>query len=63
MKKADIGVAQFKVEIPLAAGMSIPLSVSAATATELLDESETQGHFGFTFDLDKFAAVRKLFKR
>jgi hypothetical protein len=63
MKKADIGVLQFKVEIPIAAGMSIPLSVSAATATEQLNESKTQGHFGFTFDLDKFAAVRKLLRR
>ena len=63
MKKADIGVVQFKVEIPIAAGISIPLSVSAATATELLDESKTQGHFGITFDLDKFAALTKLWKR
>jgi hypothetical protein len=63
MKKADIGVAQFKVEVPVAAGISIPLSVSYATSTELLNESNTQGHFGFTFDLDKFAALRKLLKR
>ena len=61
--KADIGVAQFKVEFPIAAGVSIPLSISAATATELLNESKVHGHFGFTFDLDKFAAVRKLLKR
>jgi hypothetical protein len=63
MKKADIGVVQFKMEIPLMAGVSIPLSVSYATSTEQLDEKHTQGHFGFTFDLDKFAAVTRLLKR
>src|SRR5262249_48374814 len=34
-KKADIGVAQFKLEVPIALGLSVPLSVTYATATEL----------------------------
>lgn len=59
MKKADIAVAQFKIEIPIAKGMSIPLSFTYANATELIKESHVRGNFGVTFDVDKFFALAR----
>jgi len=52
-RKADIGVAQFKFEIPMAAGMSFPFSVTYATSSELIKEKKVRANFGFTFDTDK----------
>lgn len=58
--KADIGVAQFKIEIPVLAGVSFPFSVTYATATELIKEDHVRANFGFTFDTDKVLQVLKL---
>jgi len=52
-KKADIAVGQFKVEIPIVTGMSLPFSVSFANATELIKEKHVRANFGFSFDTDK----------
>ena len=52
-RKADIAVAQFKFEIPLAAGMSFPFSVTYANSSELIKENKVRANFGFTFDTDK----------
>jgi hypothetical protein len=51
--KADIGIVQAKIEIPLGAGLSLPFSFTYATRTELIDEKEVRGNFGLSFDLDK----------
>jgi hypothetical protein len=56
-KKADIAVVGGKLEIPIAAGMSFPISVTYANSTELIKEAHVQGNFGFTFDLDKLNAL------
>jgi hypothetical protein len=56
-KKADIAVAGAKLEIPIAAGMSFPISVTYANSTDLIKEAHVQGNFGFTFDLDKLNAL------
>ena len=56
-KKADIAVANLKLEIPVAAGISLPLSVTFANATELINEKHVRGNFGITFDLDKLKAL------
>jgi hypothetical protein len=61
-KKADIAVAQFKLEIPVLTGMSVPLSVTFANATELIKEKHVRANFGFTFDADKIFALAKLKK-
>jgi hypothetical protein len=52
-RKADIAVAQFKFEIPIAAGMSFPFSVTYANSSELIKENKVRANFGFTFDTDK----------
>ena len=59
MEEADdeIWVAQAKLNIPIRNGLSLPLSVTYANRTELIDESEVRGNFGITFDLDKLFAL------
>ncbi|MCA1817090.1 MAG: hypothetical protein LC746_11905 [Acidobacteria bacterium] len=59
-RKADIAVAQFKLEIPLLMGASIPFSVTYANASELIKEDHVRANFGFTFDVDKLFALKKI---
>lgn len=56
-KKADIAVANWKIEIPIGQGVSLPLSITYANATELIKEQDIRGNFGITFDLDKLHAL------
>jgi hypothetical protein len=60
MRTPDIGIAQFKLDLPIGEGMSIPLSLTYANATELQKEQHVRGNFGFTFDCDKFLILRRL---
>lgn len=59
MEEVDdgIGVVQAKLDIPVTNGVSLPLSVTYATRTELIEEEEVRGNFGITFDLDKLFAL------
>jgi len=59
----DIGVVQFKLDIPIGQGMSIPLSLTYANATEQQKEQHVRGNFGFTLDADKFLILRRLLQR
>ena len=52
-RKADLAVAQFKLEIPFMTGFSFPFSVTYANATELIKEDQVRANFGITFDADK----------
>lgn len=56
-KKADIAVANWKIEIPIGQGVSLPISITYANATELIKEQDVRGNFGITFDLDKLHAL------
>ena len=60
MRTPDIGIAQFRLDLPIGEGMSIPLSLTYANATELQKEQHVRGNFGFTFDADKFLILRRL---
>jgi hypothetical protein len=61
--KGDIAVGQLKLTIPVrGTAFKIPLSVSFANRTELLEEKEVRGNFGFTFDLDSIFARFNPFK-
>jgi len=62
-KKADIGVVQFKLDIPISKGLSVPLSLTYANATEEQKEKHVRGNFGLTFDFDKFLLLRKLLEQ
>jgi hypothetical protein len=59
-KKADIAVGQFKIEVPVFAGMTLPFSVTYANATELVKEDHVRANFGFSLDTDKLRQVLML---
>ena len=61
-RKADIAVAQFKLNIPMMSGMSFPFSVTYANSSELIKESKVRANFGFTFDTDKLLKALALSK-
>ena len=60
--KGDIHVAQFRVGIPAAQGVSFPLAVTYASRTELLKANKGfwQGHAGISYDL---GALKQLLLR
>jgi hypothetical protein len=47
---------QVKLTVPIALGMSLPISVTVANRVELIDEAEVRGHVGFTLD---FSALQR----
>ncbi len=51
--------AQFKLTLPIAAGIDFPISVSWANRTALVKENSVKGRFGFTFDFAKLASALK----
>jgi hypothetical protein len=44
---------QGKVKIPIAEGIELPLSLTYSNKTELIQERDIRGQFGFTFDTAK----------
>ena len=44
---------QGKVKIPIAEGIDFPISLTFANRTNLIDEKDVRGQFGFTFDTAK----------
>jgi len=56
-RKADLGAAQFKMDIPVFTGFSLPLSLSYVNATEERNKSGFRFNFGFGLDTDKLAAL------
>lgn len=57
---ANIALAQVKLTIPMkGSGVRIPISLTFASRTELIDERVVRGNVGITYDLDAlFARVR-----
>lgn len=62
-KKADIGLGNIKLEIPISSGVSFPLSVTFANSSEQVKETYVRGNFGISFDLDKLAALLQATKQ
>ena len=56
-----IHIAQVKVSIPVTTGVTLPLSVTYASRTDLIDEDAVRGIFGFSLDLDKLYALAHAF--
>lgn len=50
--KGNIGIVQGKLTIPMTSTIKVPLSVTWSNRTELINESDTRGQIGVTFDLD-----------
>lgn len=61
-KKADIGSFQFKLEVPIFAGVSLPFSVTYSNATEEERKKRVRANFGLSFDADKMFAITRLMK-
>lgn len=62
-RNPDIAVAQFKLELPIALGISLPFSITYANATEFNNEKVVRSSFGISFDIDKlFALTRQVLK-
>lgn len=62
-KKADIAAFQFKLDVPIFAGFSLPLAVTYANATEQERKSHVRFNFGSGFDFDKLLAIMKLLRQ
>lgn len=62
-RKADLGFFQFRLEVPFMAGMSFPVSVTYANATELIKEDHVRANFGFSFDADKLFFLKTFLRR
>jgi hypothetical protein len=58
-KKADIAVAQLKLEIPLHASVTLPISLTVANSTELIKGTYVRANFGFSIDTDKLFAINR----
>jgi hypothetical protein len=53
-----INVVQAKLTVPVkGSGVKIPLSISYANRTELLNEKDVRGHIGVTFDMDVLSSL------
>jgi hypothetical protein len=48
---------QVKLDFPVTAGVTIPISLTWADRPEVIDEKEVRGLFGFTIDTSKLAAL------
>ena len=48
---------QLKLDLPVTAGVIIPISLTWADRPEVIDEKEVRGLFGFTIDTSKLAAL------
>jgi hypothetical protein len=60
--KGDIAVGQFGLNIPIKSlGIKFPVSFTFANRTELVNEREVRGNFGFTFNWDTLLSKLKPF--
>jgi len=52
-----VWLGQARVEIPVAPGVTMPISVTYASQRDLVKEEEVRGNFGFSLDTDKLFAL------
>ena len=58
--RGNLYIAQLRLTLPTgASGVKIPLSISAANRSELLDDKQVRGNVGFTFNFDAVASLLK----
>lgn len=58
-KKADIASAQFRLEIPIIVGLSIPFAITYSNSTEISKKDRLRANFGLTFDADKLMNLKR----
>ncbi|HSS18496.1 MAG TPA: hypothetical protein VLL54_00220 [Pyrinomonadaceae bacterium] len=59
-RKPDLAAFQFKLDVPIYGGLTLPLAVTYASGTEHTNQEHTRFNFGFKFDMDKLFALTKL---
>ena len=47
------------MDLPIASGFRVPFSITYASRTELIDESEVRGNFGISLDFDQLYALAR----
>lgn len=52
-----VHIVQAKASIPISAGVELPISLTWASRTSLIDEDHVRGNFGISLDLDKLYAL------
>lgn len=53
----NVWIGQLKLEVPFRdSGLKMPLSLTVSNRTELIQETDVRGNFGFTFDLESLLA-------
>jgi hypothetical protein len=58
--KGNLYIGQLRITLPMSnSGVKLPLSVSWANRTEVLDEAQVRANLGFTFNFDAVAALLK----
>jgi len=62
-RKHNLAAAQFRIEIPITAGVSLPFAVTYANGTEQSNKAHVRGNFGFSFDVDKLLAITRLLQQ
>jgi hypothetical protein len=62
MREPDIGNFQARLEIPIAAGFSIPIAYTYATATEMMPKPENRFNVGLHVDVNKIISFKKALK-
>jgi hypothetical protein len=62
MREPNIGNFQARLEIPVAAGFSIPIAYTYATATEMMPKPENKFNVGLHIDVDKILNFKKATK-
>ena len=60
--RGDIAIGQIGLNVPLKGlGVKLPISVTFANRTELINEKVVRGNFGFTFNWDTLLSKLKPF--
>jgi hypothetical protein len=59
MRKPDIASLQFKLEIPIALGLSIPVAYTYSSATEMSMKKENKFNIGLHLDVDKLYEIAR----
>ncbi len=59
-RKPDLAAFQFKVNVPIYGGFTLPFAITYASGTETTKKEHSRFNFGFNFDMDKLLSLTKL---
>jgi hypothetical protein len=58
-RKPDLSSAQFRIDIPITLGLSIPIAYTYSSATETSMKKESKFNIGLHLDIDKLISMRR----